>query len=354
MIAPTHVIFSQTFFYTSCIVVGHAPSFGESLLCAFFAVFPADVDTRQSLIGKALPFIASPTEFYFGHRTITHAFLPQLAVGIPLFLFAPQGIALAVMSGWHSHSWADMMTRPGVQFWYPSRFRCVLPGNPKYRMHTMEWGELWFAIGMCLLVFPLHNWATTGLGATGLIRQSIAFIGAARETYDESKGNSEWFLEIKGGHDNTTLQEISGRYYVVSSHTSKGFKILVGDKIKTVCESSTCDWYAESATISSGEIEHVTTFNIEVKRISSVNLQNALKAVTGSYRVFLVGTIGTKKLDYVLLEDLPTGVIEDVELAVQVRHPPNVKLAVPVIVEETAPSNDLMEKWMERVLEKKF
>ncbi len=56
----------------------------------------------------------------------------------------PFGYFLALVAGWVSHSVADMMTPSGVAWFWPARGRCLLPGNPRYRMEAMGKGELGF------------------------------------------------------------------------------------------------------------------------------------------------------------------------------------------------------------------
>jgi inner membrane protein len=357
MISPTHITFSQAFFYTGCILTGHVPTQLEALLAAVFSVFPADLDTRQSVFGRLLPFLADFVEHKWGHRGFTHALIPQLIVIIPLFMFASFGIALAIFCGWHSHSWADMMTKPGIQFWWPSRYRCVLPGNPKFRMYVAGWGEFWFAVIMCILAFPLHRMALTGQGATGLVRQQVAFIGAARQTYDAQKGQNEWLLEIIQGRDNVTLQDISGQYVVVAGYGEEGFLIRQNDQVVSVCKSGACDWYAENARVEKGRSEFTSTLEVKLDRVSTVVLKNAIEASALGHPVYLIGNFKQGKetvdLEYGLPSSLPDGVLTEVDLKVQVRHPPDLIIQALQIENESPKQkgDDLLDKWLQDALD---
>jgi hypothetical protein len=82
----------------------------------------------------------------------------------------PAGYFIALAAGWISHSVADMMTRSGVCWFWPSLARCVLPGNPRYRMEVLGRGELWFMASMVLLGLVLMPLAQRAEGTTGPIR----------------------------------------------------------------------------------------------------------------------------------------------------------------------------------------
>ncbi len=140
MLTPTHLVTGQTAFLVGSIVTGHAPNLGEAGLAMAASLLP-DLDSRQSYLGRLLPMVSEPLEHHFGHRTLTHSLLLQAGVGALAYAALPFGYALALISGRLSHSLADMMTPAGVCWLWPSRVRCVLPGNRKYRMTSMGRGR---------------------------------------------------------------------------------------------------------------------------------------------------------------------------------------------------------------------
>lgn len=146
MIAPSHISFSQTFYLASCIFWS-SPATPVGAFTAALASFIPDFDTRLSLPGRILPWLSDWIHAQFGHRSITHAFIPQLALWIILYLTVtsngiPKDIAIAIAAGWFSHSCADMLTKTGVVFWWPfSRVRCVSWKNPRYRVDVTSTGE---------------------------------------------------------------------------------------------------------------------------------------------------------------------------------------------------------------------
>jgi hypothetical protein len=210
---------------------------------------------------------------------------------------------------------------------------------------------------MCVLVFPLHRMALTGQGATGLVRQQVAFIGAARQTYDAQKGQNEWLLEIIQGRDNVTLQDISGRYVVVAGQGDEGFLIRQNDQVVSVCKSGACDWYAENARVEKGKPEVTSTFEVKRDRVSAVVLKNAIETSALGYPVYLIGSFKqgkeTTDLEYGLLSSLPDGVLVEVDLRMQVRHPPDLTIRAPQIENDSPEQkgNDLLNKWLQDALD---
>lgn len=118
MLTPTHLVFAQTAYLGACVVAAHPP--------------------------------------------------------------APEEAALALISGWVSHAWADMMTKSGVAWFWPARIRCVLPGNPDYRMEVARGGELAFLLVVALIGVVLMPLAATSQGTAGLIRGAIGDLATVR------------------------------------------------------------------------------------------------------------------------------------------------------------------------------
>jgi inner membrane protein len=362
MIAPSHVIFSQSFFYTACILWSHQPTFREALV-AVLASFIPDFDTRSSLPGRILPWLSDSIFNHFGHRTVTHALLPQLLVGLALFDLksVPFGIALAIISGWLSHSWADMLTKNGVCWFWPSRVRCVLPGNPSYRCNVMGNGELAWDVVMLIAIFPLFMAAQTGQGATGLIRRALGDIESAVRQYQTQKGENAWYLKITG-RSNATLEIIDGRYRIIDAASDESFLVedLQGHTI-SVSHSSSTDWYAQSAVLEKGEPEYTTTFHIQRRQVASNALLGALKSISNNSRTYLAGNLfylyksgekEQKTLEYLPLSELEPNVwLVDVDLRVQIKHSPSTVIPPLTIRNEPIKSDSVMEKWLKEALD---
>ena len=106
MLTPTHLVAGQTTFLLVTVIAGHQPTLTEALLAAAASVIP-DLDSKQSYIGRTLPFISGPLESYFGHRTVTHSLVIQVFAGFLAYTVLPYGYFLAIMAGWLSHSMAE-------------------------------------------------------------------------------------------------------------------------------------------------------------------------------------------------------------------------------------------------------
>jgi len=172
MLTPTHLVTGQTAFFLGAIITGHAPTAGELPIVLVASLVP-DLDSRYSYPGRLLRFVSGPLEHQFVHRTFIHSLIVQAIIGFLAYASLPFGFFLALLSGWLSHSLVDMMTPAGVCWFWPSRVRCVIPGNSNYRMDSMGRGELTFLLIMALSGLLLKPLTGSGLGTTGLIRSAI-------------------------------------------------------------------------------------------------------------------------------------------------------------------------------------
>lgn len=364
MLTPTHIVAAQTAYLSGCIVGLHTPAPLEAVV-AVGASLIADLDSRQSIVGRLFPYVSGPLEHWVGHRTATHSLLAQVVVGVAAYFLLPFGFFVALVAGWVSHSIADMMTPSGVAWFWPSRVRCVLPGNERYRMKVMGWGELAFAGIMAALGVVFMLLAQAGEGTGGLIRSAIGDITAAREQYDAEKGRNAWTLRIEG-RDNRSFDDIDGEYPVRGPWREAGFIVDAEDGPRSVCRQATCDWYTDHAVLVRGQPETTTTTTVRVEQITVSELRQALADAEAVGQVLLTGEAKAKgakagpptvevagetvRLVYAEPDNLGAlpAVLRDVELSIQVRHPPGV--AAPVVAlagqnREALPP--LLRRWVE-------
>lgn len=331
MLTPTHL----TFGVTSSLIAGGDQHLevGIALICSMIP----DLDTRQSLAGKALPFLSTPIAYHFGHRTLTHSLLFQVTIGAIALATLPKDYAIAILCGLVSHAFADMLTQSGVCWFWPSRARCVLPGSSKYRFETGSWAELAFACAMTALSFLLVWMNNSSAGTAGVIRSVIGDIAAARKQYDEQKGSHEFALRLKG-RDNQSLEAIEGEYPVIASWAANGFLVQGEGGVWSVCVGEACKVYPEYAVLVTGKDIQTSTLTIQENRLNTKALQQALQPYTAFGNVFLSGKYsgeanpdeitvneqgGVVRLYYALTSKLPeSGWLKDVDLRVQVRHKP--------------------------------
>lgn len=365
MLTPTHLLTAQTTYFATCIAVGHAPQPLEALLALAAALLP-DLDSRQSYVGRLLHPVSSWFEDSFGHRTLTHSLLAQTALGIAAYFALPFGFFLAFVSGWVSHSIADMMTPSGVAWFWPSRIRCVLPGNARYRMEVMGKDELWF-IGIMgisgLLLLPL---ASTGQSTTGLIRSAIGDIATARKEYDARKGDYAFYLKLKG-RDNRSFENVSGRYYVIGPYEDNGFILETGAGPVSVCQTAACDWYAEHTILNRESAQITTSISIELDRIKMADLISKLEAYQRFGQLYLLGSASTTVaysapptlkvtgdqliFNYTSLHTLASTnmrSLRNVVLSVQIRHSTGTKITDPKLPQSSADSSleAILKRWL--------
>ena len=90
----------------------------------FFSIFP-DIDESSSRVAKRLkPF--SYLAVVFGHRNIFHTIYFPIAISFILFVFDLRVLALAVLVGYLSHLFLDLITKRGITLFYPLSKRRVL------------------------------------------------------------------------------------------------------------------------------------------------------------------------------------------------------------------------------------
>jgi inner membrane protein len=371
MLTPTHLITAQTAYLGACLATAHPPVLAEALVATLVGVLP-DLDHRQGHVGRLLPPLSGWLEHQVGHRTLTHSLLLFALVGIGAWLWLPPGYALAVLAGLSSHAFADMMTAQGVCWFWPSRVRCVLPGSPRYRVELMGWGELAFAGLMGLLGVGLMLLAGQSEGSAGILRAAIGNISAAREQYDAEKGSHAFRLRVEG-RDNRSHASISGDYPVIGPWGDGGFLLRApaesGAGVKSLCKSASCDWYASHAVLLKAQAQHTTTTTLKRPRWDTASLREALAPWSALGEVYLLGELTSPSIpaqppnisktadrlslqyaDPAQLADWPGGPLRDLDLSIQLRHPPGLQPpALNLDQAEPGPSrHPLLQRWIDR------
>lgn len=353
MLTPTHLVVGQATFVATSLAVGHAPSMPEAWLAAVAALLP-DLDKRHGIIGRLFPWLSEPLEYRFGHRTMTHSLLVCVVLALLLWPLLPLGVWLAIVAGYASHPVADMLTPAGVEWFWPARWRCVLPGNERYRMRVMGWGELIFAVVLTIATIPLLSLAESKPGTGGVIAAAIGDIAAARARYDAEKGAHHWTLRIEG-RDNLTHADVAGDYPIIGPWQSAGLLIDTPDGPHTVCRGGDCDWYADTAVTVKGEAKITTTHQLAASHTSPAALASALGPLEPLGKVYLIGSLTAKGiaaneptvtvtgdnvgLNYAtpgVLDDWGSRPLRDLLLTVQIRHEPEVNVPGMVLAGETA------------------
>ena len=130
MTLGTHVAFASVLYLGGATLFGYRPDWIGWLLAAAASLLP-DVDLPPAKIGRLFWFLSVPLERRFGHRTLTHSLVALSAVAAltgPLMAIDATYF-WAVVGGYWSHLWIDMLNIRGVDLFWPSPLRVVTPGN---------------------------------------------------------------------------------------------------------------------------------------------------------------------------------------------------------------------------------
>ncbi|EXJ16926.1 metal-dependent hydrolase [Imhoffiella purpurea] len=366
MLTPTHLLFAQSAYLTTCVVAAHPPAPEEAAVALLGATLP-DLDSRASYIGRILRLTSDLIERYFGHRSFTHSLLVQLIAGGLAVWLLPDGYGLALMAGWVSHSWADMMTPGGVSWFWPSRIRCVLPGNPDFRMELGKGGEMGFMLVMTLLGVVMMPLAATGKGTTGLLRGALGDMEMVRREYDQYQGGYLFSVQITG-KDNRTSADISGTYSVQGPWRDAGLILDTPDGPRSLCPSSACQWYSAHAGLNRGEPIKTSTVSVSAGLLAVSELRERVSELTQAGEVFLLGTaqaegvkaqpptleVTTDTLTFAyaapaILEPFQGRTLRNADLTIQVRHSPDIALPAASRAPIQARNEDipaLLERWL--------
>ena len=364
MLTPTHMVTGQFGYLVACLATGHPPTLPEAWAAAACALLP-DLDKRNGIVGRLFPYVSEPLEYRFGHRTLTHSLFFTVALALLLWPLLPFGWWLAVVAGYASHPLADMITPQGVAWFWPARWRCVLPGNEVYRMKAMGWGELAFAVVLGASAIPMLSVAQVGEGAGGFIKATIGSIEEARRRYDAEKGANAWTLRVQG-RDNRSYQDISGEYPIIGPWREAGFIVEADTGPRSVCRASGCDWYADDGVAVKGAQEAVSVRTVSSRSIDRARLLEALELLQEAGSVYLLGSVSARGIEEAppsvsvsgesvslhyttpeVLADWQPARLRQVELVVQIRHAPGAEVPEVVLKGEDAGISPLITRWIE-------
>ena len=142
MTLGTHVAFASVLYLGGATLFGYKPDWIGWLLAAAASLLP-DVDLPPAKIGRLFWWLSVPLERRFGHRTLTHSLVALSAVAAlsgPLMAIHPL-YGWAVVGGYWSHLWIDMLNIRGVDLFWPAAVRLVTPGNRNWRLEVGSKGE---------------------------------------------------------------------------------------------------------------------------------------------------------------------------------------------------------------------
>lgn len=206
LLAATHAAFSTALYLGGAAVFEYQAEPVAWALAVLFSFMP-DIDIPTSRVGRPLFFLSVPLEKRFGHRTITHSLIGfgGLAVLLSPLYFSHPAYFWAMLGGYWSHIQIDMGNIRGVDLFWPSPVRVVMPGKIKYRLEVGSKAEM---ILLCaLLVFCVGLYPLSNLGLRGGLHQLLKDFDIAYDEFVEVQGTHWYTLELKA-IDNLTLEHI--------------------------------------------------------------------------------------------------------------------------------------------------
>jgi inner membrane protein len=161
-----------------------------------------DIDVAKSPAGRLLFPISRWLERRFPHRSCTHSLLASAVVGAGVYGLAVVGslewqLAHAIEIGYTAGYFADLVTKSGVQLFFPAAVRCVVPGNRKFRLSTGSSPE--YALLVCVLALLVLsiNINTRG-GLTSTFNDILATPRGVQDLINKQGGNYQIVVEVDG------------------------------------------------------------------------------------------------------------------------------------------------------------
>ncbi|MGK7896728.1 MAG: metal-dependent hydrolase [Xenococcus sp. (in: cyanobacteria)] len=246
MMSITHATFSVSL---TSIVLGTA---NPAILgvSAIASLLP-DIDTSKSFIGRLFFPLSCWIETRTVHRGITHSFFATGMITLityPLAAIGYSPIWKALILGYFWGWFADVFTKSGVEAFYPSRGRLIIPRNPHLRLGTRSRAE-WFLL-MVLVAIAIISININSAG--GIIRgfnQALGLPSGAVEVVSEDTSRYLLTAHIKGRNAITEMP-IDASYEVIEPLTAND--LLVKDSsgmIYRVGQSQECQIIASQIRV---------------------------------------------------------------------------------------------------------
>ena len=293
MMSLTHAAFSVSL---TSIVLGTANfevlSIAANCLQQRFA--PAsllpDIDTSKSFIGRLFLPISRWIETRTVHRGITHSFFATGVLTLITYPLAPLGYAhiwKALILGYFWGWFADVFTKSGVEAFYPSRGRLIIPRNPHLRLGTRSRAE-WFLL-MVLVAIAVISININSAG--GIIRgfnHALGLPSGAVEAVSEDTSRYLLTAHIKGRNAITEMP-VDASYEVIEPLTAND--LLVKDStglIYRVGQSQECQIIASQIRVERGKPITTKVSNVV---LDDEDIYTAIAGLPQEGRNYLSGTL---------------------------------------------------------------
>jgi inner membrane protein len=200
-----------------------------------------DIDVTKSPAGRIFFPISKYLEKHFTHRSFTHSILASAIVAIVAYTFCYFGLLQwlyghSIAIGFTFGYLADLITKSGVQLFYPSRVRCVIPGNRNYRIATGSNPEYALLICSIALLFLILNINSRG-GASFTVNQFLATPRGVQELLAD-KGRSNQIIATIEGSNNSDRSQVNNKFLVLEQTGVNSFLVAPIDKLNQIYEVS--------------------------------------------------------------------------------------------------------------------
>lgn len=264
MIAGTHVAFSTTLYLAGAAFFEYPPTLIGWALAAGASLLP-DIDLPTSKLGRVLFPISTRLERTFGHRTLTHSLVALVGLAAlvsPLLYLGHTAWFWAVVGGYWSHLWIDMVNRRGADLLWPSPIRVVFPGNPSYRLTAGSKAEM--VLFVCLIGFAALFYPISGTGIRAGLQHLLGNFDMAYETFVKNAGRKWYTLELEAT-DNLSLAQVECACTVVGVWRS-GLIVLENGELRAVGASETAhNLYPVSAKLIEGDELRVVSQRVDMR-----------------------------------------------------------------------------------------
>jgi inner membrane protein len=257
------------------------------------------VSKSSHLLQLVVKLTSSWLEKNFGHRTLTHSLIGMAILCLlmtPLYLYYP-AYFWAILGGYWSHLWIDMLNVRGVDLFWPAQYRVVMPGNQKYRMQVGSKAEMVLMCSifvMCIGLYPLSD-----MGLRGGLHQLLRNFDMAHDEFVKKAG-TQWFQLDLEAIDNLTLEHIQCDCQVLGTYRS-GLIVKHNGIPRAVGEGQSYNLYPKSAVLLEGEPLNVQTYRVDMTRHS---LRWLLNNIDSSREYYLLGELYIDAKHYVDVTDI--------------------------------------------------
>ena len=285
MMSVTHAAFSVSL---TSIVLGTANP--EVLAVSAIASLLPDIDTSKSFIGRLFLPISRWIETRTVHRGITHSFFATGVLTLVTYPLAAVGYShlwKALILGYFWGWFADVFTKSGVEAFYPSRGRLIIPRNPHLRLGTRSRAEWFLLMVLVAIAFVSININSAG----GIIRgfnQALGLPSGAVEAVSEDTSRYLLTAHIKGRNAITEMP-VDASYEVIEPLTAND--LLVKDStglIYRVGQSQECQIIASQIRVERGKPITTKVSNLV---LDDEDIYTAIAGLPQEGRTYLSGTL---------------------------------------------------------------